>query len=106
MSEKIVGTVVIRRGIKMFSVIQVRTGTKVQPFLLWDSDVCYIEPAEILPGQVVRFEVSDRKPKKPTDYPYAVLAEVYESLVALQSRDAADAMLAGESTASSTEVSE
>ena len=94
-NQKKIGTVVIRRAAKMFSVIQVRTGRDVRSYFLWDSDIFYIEPAEIQPGQIVRFEVGDRKPKKTTDYSFAVHAEVFENMDALISRDAASDALTG-----------
>src|SRR6266853_2244594 len=99
--------VVVAHSVKKFSIVQIRDGAKIQSFYLRDADVCYCESHEPIPGQIVLFDISPKRPQKPGDYPIAIRGEVFISLESmigvLETRKAvtdALALLASPTTAS------
>jgi hypothetical protein len=103
--------VVVAHSVKNFSIVQIRDGAQIQSFYLRDADVCYCESHEPMPGQIVLFDISPKRPQKPGDYPIAIRGEVFLSLKSMAAvlemrKTVADALvvLAGPTT-TSTEVS-
>jgi hypothetical protein len=61
-----------------FGVIYCKTGSQVENYFLHISHINYCEPDLPYIGCVVKFNQSDRPPKRKADLPWAVDAEVYE----------------------------